>query len=405
MHFFGESGMKRLLNLEYSCVHGTYWMMYAVICSFASAFLLDRGYSNSDIGIILAVANVVAVFVQPLVADLSDRSKRISLIGVTQVITVILMVLTALTFTLKGASVSLSVVFVLMVAWVTVLQPLFNSMAFKLEESGYRVSFGVARSMGSLAYAVLCAFLGTLVENLGTVILPLTGELTMVLLLVSLWLAQRHFRKACQGKEKEYIPLEEKGEEINLWEFVRRNKLFIIANVGIAGIFFSNAIFNNFMLQIVENVGGDSEDMGRIFSVMAFLEIPSLFLFDKIRQRFSCQSLLKFAALCFTLKVVWVYMSSSVAMIVVAQLFQLVSFAIFLPAIVCFIDEIMAKGEAVKGQSLYTSVVTVSTVFASLSGGFILDISGAKTLLLISAIITGAGTLLFDSVIGKIQKY
>ena len=395
--------MKIILNIEYSCIHGTYWMFYGVVCSFASVFLLDRGYSNSDIGIILAVANVLAVFMQPILADLADRSKRISLIGVTEVITIILAVLMAATFILNRASIALSVVFVMMVAWITALQPLFNSLCFKLSECGHEVSFGIPRSMGSLFYAVLVAFLGTLVEKHGIIVLQLSGEMILAALLFTLWLTSRHFNKAGGSKVAE-AKGETLEEEINLIDFVKRNRLFVIANIAIAGIFFSNAIFNNYMLQIVESVGGDSEDMGHIFSVMAFLEIPPMFLFDKIRKHFRIQTLLKFSAVCFAVKTAWVFFSGSVGMLIVAQFFQLTAFGVFIPAIVIFIDEIMDRGEAVKGQALYTIVVTVSTVFASLAGGFILDIAGPKIMVLVALVITGLGTVVFAGIIDKIKN-
>ena len=76
--------MKKLLNFDYACIQGTYWMLYGILSSFASVFLLSRGYSNSEIGVILAAANVAAVVLQPLAADLADRSGRVSLIGITQ---------------------------------------------------------------------------------------------------------------------------------------------------------------------------------------------------------------------------------------------------------------------------------------------------------------------------------
>ena len=399
--------MKRLLNLEYAGIHGTYWMLYGVVCSFASVFLLGKGYSNADIGIILAVGNVAAVFMQPLLADMADRSKKLSLIGLTEIAAAIIALLTAVTFIASRASIGLSVVFVMMVAWVTALQPLFNSLAFKLEESGHEVNFGVARSMGSLAYSVLCAFLGSLAETYGIGVLPLSGEIILAMLIITLAATSRHFKRACKEREDSGGASEKirtKTEDIDLIQFVRRNKLFLAVSLGVGGIFFSNAVFNNFMLQIVEDVGGDGEDMGRIFSLMAFLEIPPMFFFSKVHKRFSCESLLKFAAVCFTLKVVWSYMADSVAMIFAAQFFQLVSFGIFLPAMVSFIDEIMEKGESVKGQALYTIMITVSTVFASFAGGFILDMGGASSLLLVASLVTGAGTLLFIAVIGKIKK-
>jgi len=400
--------MKKLLNLEYAGIHGTYWMTYGVVCSFASVFLLGRGYSNANIGIILAVGNVAAVFMQPLLADIADRSRKVSLIGITEIVTVIIAVLMAVTFITDRASIALSVVFVLLVAWITALQPLFNSLAFKLAESGHEINFGAARSMGSLAYSILCAVLGTMAENYGIEVLPLTGEIILVMMFATLCITARHFAKACsqrQEKAEKLVRREEADfEEINLAQFVRRNKLFLVVSLGVGGIFFSNAMFNNFMLQIVEGVGGNSEDMGRIFSLMAFLEIPPMFFFSIVHKKFSCQTLLKFAAVCFTIKVVWVFIAKSVAMIFVAQFFQLVSFGLFLPAMVSFIDEIMDRGEAVKGQALYTIMITVSTVFASFIGGFIIDFGGASTLLLISSIVTGAGTLLFIAVIGKIKR-
>ena len=77
--------MNKLLNFEYATIQGFYWMVYATVASFASVYLLAEGYSNSEIGIIMAVANVLAVVLQPLAADLADRSRRFSLVSITQI--------------------------------------------------------------------------------------------------------------------------------------------------------------------------------------------------------------------------------------------------------------------------------------------------------------------------------
>ena len=408
--------MGKLLNIKYGCIHGTYWMYYGVAGSFASAFLLARGYSNAEIGIILAVGNILAVFLQPLIADLADRSKKLSLIGVTQLSAVLLMVLTGLLFVMKQKSAALWVVYMFIMAWMTTLQPLFNSLAFKLEETGVHINFGACRSVGSLAYAVLCAFLGTLVEAKGVGVLPLSGEIVLLMLLASLWVTKTQFDRMVGEKtgkqavsvlgECGHVPAAdaEEAEEINLALFVKRNKLFVVLNLAVIGVFFSNSILNNFMLQVVEGVGGTSEDMGRIFSVMAFLEIPALFFFDKIKERFSCQLILKFATICFTLKVLLIYLAESVTMIYVAHLLQTLSFGLFLPAMVSFIGEVMAKGEAVKGQALYTVMTTASSMLASVLGGIMLDVSGPGFMLLVSTIVTGLGALVLVLIVDRIKK-
>ena len=402
--------MKFRLNFSYGCIHGTYWMIYGIVSSFASVFLLGRGYLNTEIGVILAVANVVAVVIQPLAADLADRSKRVSTIGISQIMTIMMMVMTVGLFALRGKSMALSVIFILLIAWHTAVQPLINSLSFKLSDSGVHINFGMARSVGALSYSVLCAVLGVLVERLGIEVLPISAEIVMAMMAVSLLLTKVQYDKTkALYKENETGLAEtavstETASEINLLEFIRRNKIFFIANIGVIGLYFSNSVMNNYLMQIVTEVGGNSADMGRILSLMAFLEIPTLVFFDKLRKKFTCQFMLKIAAIGFTIKILMCHIAASVAMILAAQVFQLIAFGLFLPAMVHFIDEIMSEGEAVKGQSVFTMMVTITTMLSSLVGGAILDISGAKMLTLVSLLATAAGAVIIIATVDRIKK-
>ncbi len=404
--------MEKRLNFSYAAIQGSYWMVYAVVGSFASVFLLARGYTNSEIGVILAVANVVAVVLQPMVADFADRSKKVSLVGLIEIMTMAMLVLMVGLFVFQKKSLALSAIFLLLLAWHTSLQPLINSLNFKLEESGLKINFGVARSMGSLAYSILCAFMGTLVEKYSVSIMPFSGVIVVLMLMVSLMLTKKQFDAAkaklsggpvatVGGSE----PVKaEPAEEINLIAFLKRNKVFLLLNIGVLGIFFSNQVLNNYMIQIVSNVGGDSEDMGRILSIMAFLEIPAMVCVGALRKKFSCELMLKVAAVGFTVKIAIHYLATSVGMLYFAQLFQLISFGVFLPVMVIFIDEVMSKGEAVKGQAFFTMMTTVASIVGSLIGGVILDISGAKMLTLIATIFTAAGTLILIATVDKVKK-
>lgn len=291
--------MEKRLNVSYAGIQATYWMVYAVVGSFASVFLLARGYSNSEIGVILAVANVVAVVLQPMVADFADRSKKVSLVGLIEIMTIVMMLFMVGLFVFQQKSLALSVIFLMLLAWHTSLQPLINSLNFKLEESGVKINFGVARSMGSLFYSILCAFMGTLVETYSVSIMPVSGVVVILMLMASLLATKKMFDKAAAAKlsgggvEETAATVKEASaddaEEINLIDFLKRNKVFLILNIGVLGIFFSNNVLNNYMIQIVTNVGGDSEDMGRILSIMAFLEIPLMVCAGSLRKKFSCE--------------------------------------------------------------------------------------------------------------------
>ncbi|MDO4833968.1 MAG: MFS transporter [Bacillota bacterium] len=399
--------MGKILNSSYGVIFGAYWIIYAIVSSFSSVFMLAKGYTNSQIGITLAAANVLAVILQPLVADFADRSKKPDILGVTEIITVCMMIFLIGMFAFGGGTAALCIVFVLLIGFHTVLQPLFNSLAFSLERCGVAINYGIARAAGSLAYSVFVVFFGTLVERRGVNIMPAAGELSCLILIASLIFTGHYFKKAMkanEGRKTDAFKADSGDEEdIDLIRFIRRNRMFFVMNLGIVGLYFSNSVLNFYMAQIVDGVEGSTEDMGRILGVMAFLEIPTMVFFRQLKNRFSCRFLLKVAGIGFTVKIALCRLAGSVIMLYVAHLFQPVSFALFLPGMVYFTDEVMSRGEAVKGQALYTTMITVSTVIASLLGGIILDAAGSKMLTLIATLITAAGAATVICVIDKVK--
>lgn len=404
--------MKKLFNTEYAFIQGSYWMIYGFVSSFASVFLLAKEYSNTEIGIILAAANIIAVLLQPFLADLADRSRRISLEGIIQLMTIMMMIMTACVFLQKSKSLTLTIVFSLLIAWHTVLQPLIYTLSFKLQENDVHINFGVARGLGSLAYSGFMAILGIVVNQYGINILPISAEIIMLILLCCLYLIklqQNIINKNSSDTDPQNSAVTnplctEYNQEINLIRFIQRNKIFCIASIGVIGLFFSNSVMNNYMMQIVNDVGGNSADMGRIMSLMAFLEIPTMFFFDSLRKKFTCQSMLKVGAIGFTAKIIVCHFAQSVNMLLAAQPFQLVAFGLFLPAMVHFIDEIMQRGEAAKGQTVFTMMITLTTVFSSLVGGIILDVGNAKILTFISSAATTAGALVILLTVDRIRE-
>ncbi len=425
--------MKKTLNIDYSKIQGYYWIYHGIIFGFASVYLLDRGYSNSVIGLIFALGSIGAVVLQPLIADFADRSKKINLLEVIIIMVALSIVATTGLFFFDSTSIILTVLFAFLIAWHTTLQPLANSLSFKLSESGYHINFGFARAIASLLYAIVCAALGTVVSILGILAIPGAAVITMVLFFFALIFTKKHLHKIQDMKENqkkdskrknidEYedkeinlqiietldevqtdpLTLETVENEITLIDFIKKNRMFMIVSIGVVGVFFSNSILANFTLQIITPIGGDGEDMGRILGLMALLEIPGMLGFEYIRRRFSCEKIIKFAIFFMLVKVGFFIFATNVIHIYLFQLLQPFAYGIFLPAMVFFINEKMEKGEAIKGQALYVTATTLGAVFSSIIGGQILDISGVKTLLIIATIITAIGATLIIWAIGKV---
>lgn len=307
----------------------------------------------------------------------------------------------------------LAVSIVLVLAIHAVLQPLLNTLAFKLSECGIVVSFGIGRAGGSMGYAAIMAVLGTLVEKKGVITVPLCVEAACVLLIALLFITRSSFTgisgsagsAAGERPESAGAGAAEDDERIDIRSFIRRNKHFFIMNLGVAGLLFSNAVLSNYMPQVAGNVGGTTEQVGRILSLMALAEIPVMLFFDRIRKHFTSRTLIRISALGFAGKITVFRLAGSVGVLFAAQAFQFIAFALLMPAMVYYINEIMSPGEAVKGQALFTMMLTLSTIAASLAGGWILDAYGVRTLTGVSALITAAGAAVVFLTIDKVKSH
>ena len=415
--------MQRRLNLHYATIHGTYWMVFGVLYSFSSVYLLGKGYSNSEIGLILALGNLIAVLVQPFLADLADQKSKSTIFTMMGAMNVGIIILSVLMSTMNQRSMTLSILYVITLAMLMATQPFANAVNRRLSETGAKISFGACRAMGSFAYSVMCLVLGAAVERNGISTLSITGEIMAALSIIAIVATYRSYKSAMQRTEskgnttgkptvqdaQEVQEVQEVQEDsakqrITLTEFAAGHKLFMVLSLGVLGLYFSNSAINMYMAQIADSVGGNSEDVGRVFSLLAFMEIPTLVLFDKLHQRFKLSSMLKFSAVAFALWIGTCAMAKNVGMLLGAQIFQPFAFALFLPSMVRYIDTNMREGEAIKGQMLFTVVTTTAAIFAGLVGGRILDIAGARTMMITATTITVIGCVIVMLILNKLER-
>ena len=296
------------LNAEYASTLGAYWMIYGITGSFASVFMLAKGYDNMHIGMTLAAANLLALGLQPFVADHMDRAKGIKIIDAMVWMILLIMLTGAGYFFFGNGSFLLAAAIAAVLAIHSLIQPLLNSLAFRLSESGADVNYGIGRAGGSLGYSIIVAVLGTLIEKKGEMSVPVCMEAACALLIVMLFITRYSFKKMKRANDIEIAEHNGKtpdetdsdDERIDLKAFIRRNKYFFILNLGLSGLLFSNGILSNYMPQIAAGVGGTTEQTGRILSLMAILEMPTMIFIGQIKRRFQSRTLIKIASIGFT---------------------------------------------------------------------------------------------------------
>lgn len=391
--------IKLKYTVKYSAAHSFYWSIFCSSLSFSSVFLLSKHFSNSQIGLVLALANIFSVLLQPAVAAFADTTRKISLQGLILVLTGTAGAFAAARCFLSGYFAVLAVVFILELTVLFTMQPLLNAMGMQLINRGVGINFGFSRGMGSLTYAVCSVLLGILAGNSGADFLPWVS-VGLYLALGAVIFTFTKKQPAGAGNSPAHperdgaITDGENPGSDKLFVFLTHNRRFTALMVAVAFVFCSHTMINNYMIQIAEHVGGTAKEMGIATGIAAAIELPAMTLFTFLVRRIRCSSILKFSLLFFMIKTAITMAASNVWMLYAAQIFQFCSYALFIPASIYYVNEIIRKENLAKGQAFMTSAITFGGVMASLLGGWLLDFSGVSGMLLAGLIAAALGFLL-----------
>lgn len=386
-------------NISYSAVQGFYWTFYSVAAIYVSVYMLAKGYSNTAVGMVIAIGNISSVLCQSVLSNIADRNPKVTNLLLLKLLTGLLFAFTGAVFLIGKNCFTLTFCYTFVIIVFTTMQPFANALGFDLERSsGIHVSFGIARAAGSLLAGIQCYFVGVLVTKLGEDSIMWEGLLVVVAIFLSFVVSGRLMKSSDTDPAKA-----DQEKALSLREFISGHKAFIILSLGVVLLFFGNAVLENFIYQIVVSIGGDASQMGAVAAVGAIMEVPAMVCFDKIIKHFSYRTLLVVASVFFLSKVVMFLFAGSLIVIYLAYLNQILGYGLIFPAMVGFIDNIMDKREAIRGQAVFTMAMTIGQVLGMIIGGRILDLLSVHALLILSTVLTAIAVLIFSLVIRKVK--
>lgn len=389
--------MKNSINTKYMFIQGLYWMTICIASGFTSLYLLNEGVSNSQIGIVTAVFATCSAILQPVLGRFCDKSEKVSWKSLLIIISLCELVLCILLMTGSGKMYS-GILFGLLILFANLGMPFVNSLLFYYENNGEKINFGIARGIGSLSYAVLALIVGEVAAVLGTKSVPGAG--IIITALFFLIILSMPYDK---NKDNSANNITEACENTGIVSFIKKYPSFFIMLVGFVFLATTHNITCTYMLQIIQNVGGNSENLGVAIAIQAAVEIPVLFLFTYIYKKFSAKKLMVFAAFGYVIKTVCFFMAGSVMALYFVSLTQIISFAIFASASVYYTAEVIEDKDRTTGQSFMTCIIAVGMVLGNFIGGLILDLLGTKNMLSINILIGVIGliTVLISQLIDK----
>ena len=391
-------------TLRYTLINALYFAAFCTIHALAAVYLLANGFSNTEVGILLAVANITSALCQPIIAGVIDKpgwltNRRFIIIAVTVIMagSMILMVS-------QENKILIFVVYAIIYMIQFAYQPVMTALYFEYEKAGCKIYYGLARGLGSASFAVTSAFMGGLVAKRGVGILLIINVITMILSAIVVLTFKKPGEKEGEnndGKKSldhggDDASSEKDGSEAhnNFIDFVRTYPAFAVFLIATICFFFAHNMINDFMIQIIRNLGGGEKELGYSNFLQAILELPVMALIGFVLKKISSGKMLVFSGAAFFVKILILIFATSMVGMYTSQSFQLFAYAVFIPAAAYYVNETMSEYDQVKGQAYVTSAITIGGVFSNLISGVILDHRGIKPMLITGTVVAAAGVVI-----------
>ena len=385
--------MKKSLTFQYTFHQMTYWATAAGIVSFATAFLLQKGFAASMVGTLLASGNLLSCAFQPVLADWADRRGGNVLKWMATGLTAV----SALCFLsiqlMPLPDIAFGLLYLLGVFAFDSMNPLMNALNVSYMTNGYQINYGFSRGLGSLAYAFSALLIGKIMAKFGA---DWMIWISLGLLTVNAIMAMTYPSLVVSGSAKQ-----KNTECCSIPVFFRRYKWYCVSLLGVMLLGMFHAMTENYLIEIVTPLGGDSGTVGVALFIATAVEAVVLVYFAKVRAKISDNWLLKIAGISFTLKAVLFLMASNVAFIYMIQVLQATSYTLLAPTQMYYANNKIAPADMVKGQAFITASYTLGCAAGNFTGGQLISAFGLRAMLLAGIAIAAAGTLVFFLTVEK----
>ncbi|NYV28304.1 MFS transporter [Streptobacillus felis] len=374
------------MTKKYTLMQVIYWAMFCSIYAFANSFLSSRGFSSTRIGFIIALSSFLSVLVQPFTAKLIDTFPKIT-VRKSLLTSMYIVVLNSFLISIIHNNLIVTIFFVILITGLLNAQTYMYTFIFQYINNGENVNFGIARGMGSAAFAIASLFYGNIGSKIGFEFIPLWAmSLSILVILVIL-----SFKEVSDNSKSNEVNVKD-----NFLMFFTKYRKFCLVLLGMVFIFFTHNILNTFMKNILESLGKGSKEVGIGFMIAAIVELPAMFYIIKLNEKFGYSKLLKVSAIAFLVKIFITFfavLTHNIYLFYLAQITQFAGYAIYVPVAVYYTNDVMEEKDRVKGQAYMAVSGTIGSILGNLLGGRVIEAYSINILLLISLIVCFLGTI------------
>jgi PPP family 3-phenylpropionic acid transporter len=364
----------------FSGVELTFW--FATACTgFLTMYLQSLGMSSSEVGVITAANSAAAVVAAPIWGAISDKIRSI------RKVLMLCLVIGAITWASIPLASQVVVSGMMLSTAVIPMGCFFRNPAGSLKDSWvvqnaniHHLNYGAMRLWGSISYAVMSMSLSAVVPHIGVQwTFYLYGITIIPLLFLCVYIKD-------DGTAKKRLSFKEMhfGRIFRNYYFVTFTIFAILMSVPVSTA-------SSFLPYLIENVGGDTSQIGIILGYKALLEVPMLFLMVRLRMRFSLPVLLGSVAFLQTLECFFYAVSPNMICLIASSTLYGLAGGINIGTATNYIYALAPNDLKATSQTVYGSIIALAGIVGNLVAGVIIDQLGVRSYYFIAS-----GVVLFS---------
>jgi len=253
--------------------------------------------------------------------------------------------------------------------------PLIDAMSMQFLNAGISVRYSLGRGLGAFAYAIVSVLVGQQARRFGVESALMTHAALVVLILAALAVFPAFSPSAfpAANMEPAHSPL----------YILKHNPAFtVMLGAGFFGLMAVMPIVN-FLVNLVNDRGGDSGDLGLALFLMAASELPGAIFFQWLWKKTNIEKVMLASVVFMALKPLLFLFCRDLRLLLALQPIQMLGYGLFTPGNVYYANENVPPEDRVQGQSLKMVATNgLSGVIGNLIAGGIIDRSGVDAMLL-----------------------
>ena len=368
----------------YALIQGLYWAVYCLMVGFASAFLLDHGFTNGQIGLTLGASYLLSAILQPVVGSLFSRRGLKLNHAIACVYIPVAVISLGLWLLPLGHGLTMAMMVILFTVQ-SMMQPSINALHQNFETRDSRVNFGLARGVGSAAYALSSFLMGRLLVRLSPSILPAVYGAVVLALIIALVCARTTTAVGLASMD---------NRDASYADILREQPTMLLFLGGVGCMFLTYTFIDCFLLQILLSIGGTNGDLGTAITLSAMTELPAMMLFARFSRQGKGMKVYLISIWFWLAKDLLTLLATSPRMLFAVQLLNFASCAVYVPGMMDYMRQVLPEHQLLRGVTLAGTAATLGSLVATTLGGLLMDGIGVRRALAVIQLFALCGTAL-----------